>query len=81
MRLRPCDNLSGRREGKQAPFLEMVRQSDCDECRDNRAGAQAPPPAPPLERVRIYKSVRSRAAKTDNVAVLELVLAANPPSI
>ncbi len=59
----------------------MIRQSDCDECRDNRAGAQAPPPAPPLERVRVYKSVGSRAAKTENVTVLELVLAANPLSI
>ncbi len=59
----------------------MICQSDYDKCCDNRTGAQVLPPTSPLERVRIDKSVRNCNAKTDIVAVLELLRAANPPSI
>src|SRR5208282_5937319 len=59
----------------------MIRQSDYDKRCDDRTGAQDLPPTSPLERVGIDKSVRRCDAKTDIVAVLELLLAANPPSI
>src|SRR5271163_4076536 len=59
----------------------MVRQSKRDEDRDNRTCAQDSTPTSALERVRIDKPVRSRAAKPDDVAVLECLPAANPASI
>jgi hypothetical protein len=59
----------------------MVCQSDCDERRHNRTGAQDPPPSSPLQRVGIDESIWSRRAKPQNVAVLERLPAANPPAI
>ena len=59
----------------------MIHRCDCDEYRDNRAGAQVSPPAPALHRVRIDESVRCRAAEAENVAMLEFLLSANAVSV
>src|SRR5258708_33232952 len=80
LRMRQRRNL---REGraKQSPFLAMIHPSDCDECRDNRTRAQIPPESPPLQCVGIDKPVRRCATESQDVAMLELVLASNPPPV
>lgn len=59
----------------------MVQQSNRDEERDKRAGADDSTPTPALERIWIDKPVRSRAPKPDYVAMLECLPAANPASV
>lgn len=69
------------RGAEQSQLLVMIHQCECDKYRDDRARAQIAPPTPPLERIWIDKAIRSRATEADRVAVRELLLAANPPSI
>src|SRR5277367_6755097 len=81
MRIHPRDNLVDRIQRHQIPLLEMVRQSNRDEKRDNRSGANDSTPTSTLERVWIDEPVRRPSAKPDKVAMLECVLAANPVSV
>ncbi len=65
------------RGAEQSPLLKMIRQSDCEEQRDNGNRAEVAPPSTPLERVWIDKAVRRRAAEPNDVAVLEFLPATN----
>ena len=80
LRMRQRRNLR-ERGAEQSQLLVMIHQCECDKHCDDRARAQIAPPTPPLERIRIDKAIRSRATEADSVAVRELLLAANPPSI